>query len=76
MGIIERFTNCDVEDKALLSLAVLLDGYDAADFLIIIKEKGSFYAKIAKELASIPVETRNLMLGTILREVKKELIAK
>ena len=76
MGIIEKFMNCNSEDKALLALAVLLDGYDASDFLMGDREKGIFYAKMAKDLASIPVETRVLLLGTVLREVKNEIALK
>lgn len=73
MGIIERFMKCSAEDKALISLAVLLDGYDAADFLMVDKEKGVFYAKMAKDLAAIPIETRTLLLGTVLRGVRTEI---
>ena len=76
MAIIERFMNCSPEEKALIAFAVLLDGYDAADFLMCDRENGIFLAKMAKDLASIPVETRVPLLGTILREIKEELAAK
>ena len=76
MAVIEKFMSCSAEEKALLALAVLLDGYDAVDFLMCDAEKGVFLAKIAKDLASIPVEVRVPLLGTVLREVKTELASR
>ncbi len=67
MADISRFRVLQARERALVAIAVLLDGHDAADFLTSDKEKPMVLSRAAKDLAELTPELRMPLLGTLLR---------
>lgn len=55
------------DDRALVAIAVLMDGSDAALFLECDSERGAQLRKAAEELSSLEVDVRLAFVGTALR---------
>lgn len=64
---IKQFKALSRDEQAIVSLAVLLDGRDAADFLASDVANPQL-AKIAEGLASLALELRVPLLGSLFRE--------
>jgi hypothetical protein len=60
-------------ERALVAIAVLLDGRDAATFLGIDSDKGDLLQLAAEELTQYPPELRMPYVGTLLRTALREL---
>ena len=73
MPDISRFRALGTREKALVAVAVLLDGHDAADFLKNDKERATALSRAAKDLAELPPELRLPLVGTLLRAAVKDL---
>lgn len=67
MANINRLRSLAAREQALVTLAVLLDGHDAADLLSSDKERGTALARAAKDLAELAPEVRLPLAGTVLR---------
>ena len=70
---INRFRALSAEGRALVAVAVLLDGHEAEHYLASDAQKGSAYAKAAKELANQKPDLRMPLVGSLLRGALKEL---
>jgi hypothetical protein len=75
MPDIARFRALTTREKAVVCLAVLLDGHDAVDYLSSDRERAPALSRAAKDLASIAPEIRMPLLGTLMREAVQELRA-
>lgn len=73
MPDISRFRALGTREKALVAVAVLLDGHDAADFLACDKERHLALTRAVKDLVELSPELRLPLLGTLLRSVLTEL---
>ena len=73
MPDISRFRALGTREKALVAVAVLLDGHDAADFLGCDKERHTALSRAAKDLAELVPELRMPLVGTLLRSAIQEL---
>ena len=62
--------------RALTSIAVLLDGREAAEYLIYDSVQGEGMSKSAEELSSVPIELRMPLIGTTLRSALREISSK
>ena len=59
--------------RALTSIAVLLDGREAAEYLLFDAVQGEGMSRSAEELSLIPIELRMPLIGTTLRSALKEI---
>lgn len=73
MPDISRFRALGTRERAIVAVAVLLDGHDAADFLANDKERHTAMARAAKDLAELPPELRIPLVGTLLRQAVAQL---
>ena len=64
-----NYENLQPEQKAIVAIAVLLDGQAASDYLRCDTFSNPLLSVVAKELLQIPSEIRIPLLGTLLREV-------
>ena len=62
-----RFRALSAEDRALVAVAVLLDGVDAAQYLEIDSRNGTALQRAASDLASLALDVRVPYVGTLLR---------
>jgi hypothetical protein len=69
----ERFRDLSARERALTSLAVLLDGREAAAFLEIVSKNGQALRDAALELGELEPELRMPYVGTALRTALAEL---
>ena len=65
-----RLTN---RERALICIAVLLDGFEAGTFLSSDIVKGEAYDNVANDFANLNPELRMPLLGTLLRMASKEM---
>lgn len=68
MPDISRFRTLALRERALVAIAVLLDGHDAADYLACDKERQQALTRAARDLVELSPELRLPLLGTFLRE--------
>ena len=73
MGRLQRFEALSPRERAVVAVAVLLDGHDAVDMLASDKERKGPLCRAAKELAELAPELRLPLLGSLLREALSEL---
>ena len=73
MPDISRFRALATREKALVAMAVLLDGHDAPDYLSCDKERQLALTRAAKDLVELSPELRLPLIGTLLRSALKEL---
>lgn len=73
MGRLQRFESLSARERAVVAVAVLLDGHDAIDMLSSDKDRKGALSRSAKELAELSPELRLPLLGTLLREALAEL---
>lgn len=69
----QHFSSLGARYRALLALAVLLDGKEAGGFLETDSELGIVLREAARELAEQPPEVRMPLVGTLLRSALEEL---
>jgi len=68
-----RFRALSVKERAIVAVAVLLDGHDASSYLMSDKERGVALIRVAKDLAEFAPDLRMPLLGTMLRMAIAEL---
>ncbi|MCC6954507.1 MAG: hypothetical protein IT290_10345 [Deltaproteobacteria bacterium] len=68
-----RFRALGMKERALVAVGVLLDGHDAADFLVSDKERHLALTRAARDLAELPPDLRMPLLGSLLRRTLDEL---
>ncbi|HQH28489.1 MAG TPA: hypothetical protein PLP17_13920 [Oligoflexia bacterium] len=73
MPDVSRFRALGTRERALVAIAVLLDGHDAAEYLGCDKERQLALMRAAKDLAELSPELRLPLIGTLLREALQEL---
>lgn len=75
MPDISRFRALGTREKALVAIAVLLDGHDAADYLGCDKERQLALTRAARDLVELSPELRLPLIGTLLRAALRDLTA-
>ena len=70
---LHRIRGLPARAKALVALAVLLDGRDASTYLERDASNGANLARAANDLAALPTDLRMPLAGTILRTALEEL---
>ncbi len=73
MADLWRFRTLDMRERAIVTVAVLLDGHDAGDYLTSDKERHLALHRAAKDLAELTPELRMPLLGTLLRHALGQL---
>ncbi len=73
MASLRRFRKLNLRERALVAIGVLLDGYDASEYLAGDKERQLALAKAAQDLADVSHELRMPLLGSLLRRTLEEL---
>lgn len=68
-----RFRALSPREKALVTVAVLLDGHDAEAFLQSDKDRSTALTRAAMDLAQLSPEVRMPLLGTQLRIALEDL---
>ncbi|MCB0322881.1 MAG: hypothetical protein KDD69_04885 [Bdellovibrionales bacterium] len=68
MPDLTRFRALSVRERAIVAIAVLLDGHDAAQYLAGDKARAAALCRAAKDLAELSPELRLPLVGTLLRE--------
>lgn len=69
----QRFRNLSAKDRLLVSIAILLDGREAATYLASDSVNGAGLKKAALDVAGIEPELRMPLVGTWLRQALSEL---
>jgi hypothetical protein len=67
-----QFRELNNHDRALVAVAVLLDGIDAASYLELDSDKGAALRAAAMELAKLEPDMRMPFVGTMLRLALEE----
>lgn len=70
---LHRVRSLPARAKALVALAVLLDGREAGTYLERDASNGSNLARAANDLAALPTDLRMPLAGTLLRSALEEL---
>ena len=73
MKDISRFRGLGLKERALVAVAVMLDGHDAADYLAADKHHQLALTRAARDLAGISPDLRMPLLGSLLRRTLEEL---
>lgn len=68
MADTSRFRALSSRERAIVALAVLLDGFDSVDYLGADQERKVALQRAAKDLVELTPELRIPLLGTLLRE--------
>ncbi len=68
-----RFRMLSFREQAVVSVAVLLDGHDAPEYLLYDKERSNALSRAAKDLAALAPEVRMPLVGSLLRKALQEL---
>lgn len=68
-----RYKSLNADKRALLAIAVLLDGREAINYLGFDSVLDNSMQRIAEEISSLEPELRMPLLGTLLREAITEL---
>lgn len=69
MPTLTRFRALDSREQAVVAIAVLLDGHDAARYLGFDRDRGKPLSRTAEDLAALTPETRMPLIGTLLRRL-------
>ena len=69
----QRFRSLSPRNRALVAIAVLLDGHEAGVYLEFDAVHGAGLQRAAQELASQKPEVRMPLVGTLLRTALEEL---
>jgi hypothetical protein len=72
MPDLSRFRALSAREQGIVAIAVLLDGYDAAQYLASDKERGNALTRAAKDLAALSPDLRMPLLGTLLRRAVED----
>lgn len=67
MPDISRYRALGTRERALVAIAVLLDGHDAAEYLGSDRDRSVALSRAAKDLAELSPELRMPLIGTLLR---------
>ena len=70
---LHRIRSLPARAKALVALAVLLDGRDSSTYLERDAGNGANLARAANDLAALPTDLRMPLAGTLLRTALEEL---
>lgn len=70
---LNRFRGLSAQKRALVAVAVLLDGREAVTYLGNDSVVGNSLQRAASEIASLDLELRTPLAGTLLREAVEEL---
>jgi hypothetical protein len=73
MKDISRFRALGLQERALVAVAVLLDGHDAADYLSSDKQHNLALSRAARDLAELPPDLRMPLLGSLLRKTLEQM---
>ena len=73
MPDLSRFRSLSVRERALVAVAVLLDGHDAIDHFASDRDRSAALSRAAKDLAELSPELRIPLAGTLLREAVTQL---
>lgn len=73
MKDLARFRALSPRERALVAVAVLLDGHDAAEYLSSDKERHGALCRAARDLAELSPDLRMPLLGSLLRRTIEEL---
>jgi hypothetical protein len=73
MRDISRFRALSEREQALVSVAVLLDGHDAPDYLSSDKERHLALVRASRDLAALPPDLRMPLAGSLLRSSLEKL---
>ncbi len=68
MSDISRFRALSPRERAIVAIAVLVDGHDAPELLSADKERRTPLSRAAKDLVSLPPDLRLPLVGTLLRD--------
>lgn len=68
----QRFKNLPARQRALVAVAVLLDGRDAATFLENDALNGTALGRAANDVAALDADLRMPLVGTLLRQALRE----
>lgn len=68
-----RFDTLPTREKALVAIALLLDGLDAPEYLSKDRARGAALSRAAKDVADLSPDLRMPLLGSILRTALLEL---
>ena len=69
---LSTWRSLSARDRALVAIAVLIDGSDSKTFLGYDAEKGEVLKRAAEELCSLEVDARVAFVGTVLRLALEE----
>ena len=69
MSNLTRFRALGIKEKALIAVALLLDGHDASTYLSSDKERSTALVRAAEDLAMIQPDLRMSLIGTYLRSI-------
>ncbi|MCC6931971.1 MAG: hypothetical protein IT292_01770 [Deltaproteobacteria bacterium] len=72
MTLLQRYAALSVAEQVLVAQAVLIDGFDAAEYLGNDIDRGSVLAKFAREFTAMPNEVRTPLLATMMRRLLNE----
>ena len=67
MADLSRFRSLSDDEKMLVAIGVLVDGYDACEHLMVHKDNGEELAAVAKSVADLPPPLRMQYLGNVIR---------
>lgn len=71
-----RYRDLEPYERAIVAIAVLLDGHDAGQFLRYDADRGDELRSAANELFALAPELRLPFMGTVLRRALEELRTK
>lgn len=66
-GGVDRFIALSTRDRIIVAMSVLLDGFEAIDYLKVRFENRDSLIHAASEILNIPYDVRSPLLGTLLR---------
>ena len=72
-AVLEKFEKLDPKLRALLAVALIVDGREAMDYLKIDSEHGASFRELIEELGALEPDLRIGLMGTILRRTLAEI---
>ena len=69
------YRSLPTRSRALIAIAVLLDGQEAENYLLNDETHGNDLSRAANELLNLPIEIRMSFVGALLRDALAELKA-
>jgi len=73
MADLTKYRALPPKERALIAVAVLLDGRDAVEYLKSDKERGNVLCKATKDLAELAPDLRMALSGSFLRQALAEI---